>query len=111
MDGLIALIAIGLLIGWGFYLAKYARLLKSIVDYSNENNVELFGARYRDLYHLYADIGFLNTLWKKDCHSQVDDSNLSMLVFRAHRMLRTQMTIGVFLFAIPLVNAFVKANA
>ena len=30
---------------------------------SRESGADLFGARYRNVYHLFADLGFWNSLW------------------------------------------------
>ncbi len=62
------------LISSGVYLVRFARLLQNIVDYSSENNIPIFNANYKNLYHLYADFSFMNTLWMKDCHKQITDA-------------------------------------
>ncbi len=111
MDAIIVLLFLIFLIGMGIFMVKYARLLQSIVDYSNEIEVEIFGTRYKNSYHLMADISFINTLWAKDCHSEADNNQLSALLFKAHRMLRIQVYIGLLVFFIPLINSVVNIGA
>ncbi len=96
------------LVGIGIFMAKYVRVLTAIVDRSNESGVEIFGARYKSIYSLMADINFLNTLWGKGCHEQIADAQLSELVAKAHRMLRAMMIVGIFVFFIPLINAVIN---
>ncbi len=99
------------LVGMGFFMAKYTRVLTAIVDRSNESGVDIFGARYKNVYPLMADINFLNTLWAKGCHEQITDAQLSELVVKAHRMLRATMIIGLLVLFIPLINAVVNIGA
>ena len=91
----------------------YARLLQSIVDFSNDTDTdtEIFGVRYKNVYHLMADISFLNTLWSKDSYSKISNSQLSKLIFKAHCMLRTQVYIGFLIFFIPLIYTVVNVSA
>jgi len=90
------------------FMIKYARLLQSIVECSHDTDTQIFGARYKNIYHLMSDISFLNTLWVKGSHSQITNNQLSELIFKAHRMLRIQIYTGLLVFFIPLMNAAVK---
>ena len=111
MDSIIVLLFLVFLIGMGIFMAKYARLLQSIVDCSNETETEIFGARYKNIYHLMADISFINTLWAKGCHNDISSSQLSELISKAHRMLRLQVYIGLLVFFVPLINGVVNIGA
>ncbi len=111
MESLFVIIFLAFLIGMGIFMAKYARVLTAMVNRSNEAGIEIFGAKYKNIYHLMADISFLNTLWAKDCHMQIEDNQLSSLTATAHLMLRTQVYIGFFVFLGPLANAVVNAGA
>lgn len=108
MDSIIVLLFLAFLIGMGIFMVKYAWLLQSIVDCSNETEAEILGARYKNIYHLMADISFLNSLWAKGCHSEITNKQLSELIFKAHRMLRIQVYIGLLVFFIPLINGVVN---
>ncbi len=105
------LLFLAFVIGMGIFMTKYARLLQSIVDLSNETKVEIFGSRYKNIYHLLGDISFLNTLWTKGCHSKISSNHLSELILKAHRMLRIQIYIGLLVFFIPLVDGLVNIGA
>ncbi len=98
------------MLGMGIFLVMYARVLTAIVDRSNSSGVQIFGASYKNIYHLMADISFLNTLWAKDCHKQITDPELSGLVAKAHRMLRAQVLVGLLIFFVPLFIAVVKIS-
>jgi hypothetical protein len=110
MGEMMVIVFFGFLIFIGAYLIKYSRVLGSIVDYSNANSVDIFGARYKNLYHLYADISFMNELWKKGCHDSIDDQTLREYINNAHSMLRTQVYLGLVVVLIPLFNAIIKAS-
>ncbi|MCP5214540.1 MAG: hypothetical protein H6995_06000 [Pseudomonadales bacterium] len=111
MDSIIVLLFLAFLIGMGIFMIRYARLLQSIVDFSNENEAEIFGARYKNLYHLMADVSFLNMLWVKDCHVQINNHQLSKLIKKAHCMLRIGVLTGIVIFLVPLTNAVVNIGA
>ncbi|SIS78976.1 hypothetical protein [Neptunomonas antarctica] len=111
MESIIVILFLASLVGMGFFLIKYLHVLAAIVDCSNASGVEIFGAHYKNVYHLMADVRFLNTLWVKGCHEQVADSQLSTLVAKAHRMLRAGVLIGLLIFFVPLINAVVKIGA
>jgi hypothetical protein len=111
MDSIVVLLFLAFLIGMGVFMAKYARVLQSIVECSNETGTEIFDARYKNIYHLMADISFLNALWAKGCHSEISSEKLSELIFKAHRMLRIQVYIGLLVFFIPLINGVVNIGA
>lgn len=108
MGSLVAILFPVLLIGMGVFMVKYARVLTEIVDCSNESGVAIFRARYKNVYHLMADISFLNTLWGKGCQKQIPDLQLSELVAKAHRMLRAQVLIGLFVFFVPFTIGVVR---
>jgi uncharacterized integral membrane protein len=108
MEPFILIIFVAFLIGMGIFLAKYYRILSSIVNRSNETGIEIFGTRYKNVYSLMADISFLNTLWAKECFMQIKDGQLTELLAKAHNMLRAQVYIGLFMFLVFLV--FVAVN-
>ena len=108
MNLIIVLIGVAFIIGFGAFFIKYARSLPSIVTYSNQSEIEVFGARYKNLYHLMADVSFINTLWEKGCYQTISDPLLSSLIKKAHRMLRFGVIIGALLFFAPLINAVIK---
>jgi hypothetical protein len=111
MESIIVLLFLAFLIGMGIFMARYARLLQSIVEFSNETGSEIFNARYKNVYHLMADISFINTLWAKNCHSEIANPQLSGLIARAHRMLRIQVYIGLLVFLILLINGVANIGA
>jgi len=111
MEVLFVIIFLVFLVGMGIFMAKYARVLTAMVKRSNEAGIEIFGAKYKNTYHLIADISFLNMLWTKDCYKQIKDNQLSSLTATAHRMLRAQVYFGFFVFLVPLTNAVVNAGA
>lgn len=83
----------------GAYMVIYARKLASIAEYAHENQIEIFGAKYKNVYHLYGDISFLNNLWAQGCYEEIEDEVLTELVASAHKMLRigvVTMTLIVF---------------
>jgi hypothetical protein len=94
----------GIFIAGGFHLLKYVSLLQDIVDYSIKNNIAIFGVTYTSVYHLYADVSFFNSLWKKGCHSKIDCTELSSKVLIAHKMLRMLTYGSLLLISIQFIN-------
>lgn len=111
MESIIVFLFFAFLIGAGVFLIKYSQVLAAIVDCSNTSGIEIFGARYKNVYQLMADVRFLNALWVKDCHEQIADSQLSKLVAKAHYMLRIGVVIGLLMFFVPLINAVLTIGA
>jgi hypothetical protein len=108
MEVIFAILFFPVLIGVGIFLIKYSRTLTAIVDQSNVAGVDIFGARYKNVYHIMGDVGFLNSLWVRGCYKKISEPKLSELVARAHRMLRAGILISMLVFFIPLVIAVVR---
>lgn len=108
MESIFSIVFLAFLIGVGVFLVKYSRILTAIVDQSNASGVDIFGARYKDVYHLMGNASFLNSLWEKGSYKRISEPQLSDLVARAHRMLRAGIFISILVFFIPLVIAVAR---
>lgn len=98
MEGLIAFLIVTVLVGSGVYAIRYYRQLRAAVDYSNEHGVDIFGARYRDIYHLISDVGFANSLWSSVKVQECEDEGLKAHLYTCHQMLRRQTYAGIAIF-------------
>ena len=90
-------------------MVKYVRVLQSIIRYANETNTDIFGAHYKNIYHLISDASFINTLSKKNCYFEIEDKNLSQLIEKGSKLLRIQ-TICALLFAIYHIATIILNN-
>lgn len=111
MGLVITILLLALMVGAGIFLIKYSRTLTTIVDYSNATGISVFGNQYRNAYQLMSDTSFLNHLWVKNCHKEIEDSQLSNLVAKAHSMLRFGISVGLLIFSVMLINAMVTISA
>ncbi len=88
-----------------------ARALGNACARANDAKLQINGAIYRNVSHLYADIGFMNALWNgKALGASDSDAELQTYLRRAHSTLRWATWAGVCLFLSAIVLGFINAT-
>jgi hypothetical protein len=109
MESALVIIVSSLTIIWVLLIMSYVRVLTFIATYSYEHGLKISERSYLNIFHLMADITFLNELWSGKSVEIVQDTVLKNGLLRARKLLKVNMAIGIALFLIPILNAVVKA--
>ncbi len=98
------------LIAIGVAGAKYYRVLQSIIDYSNNKSIRVFGTQYRSLYQMASDITFSSNLWDSNKVATCEDEGLKTLLLKANKMFKWQMYGGICLFLVFFIYQIIHAS-
>ncbi len=108
------ILALGFLLGVpsiGIFVIVYLRRLRAIAEFSNDNDADVFGTKYQNVYQLYSDISFLNALWSSECDREIKDETLSKLIVSAHRLLRVGVVVGIAIILLPILWRIVEIGS
>jgi hypothetical protein len=83
---------------WSILVLRYYRSIQSVANYACGNDVSVFGAIYKNTYHLMADISFLENLWSGEKIGSEEDQELRQRLIRARKLLRFNMFFSLGLF-------------
>ncbi len=89
---------------------KYYRMLQSIIDYSQNNSVNVFGTQYRSLFQMASDITFSSNLWDSNKVESCEDEGLKVLLLKANKMFKWQMYGGLSLFLAFFIFQVIQAS-
>ena len=109
MESAIAILMLLLFLIWGWLTFSYVRALTFVSTYCLEQGLEIFGRKYSNIYHLMADINFLNELWSGEAIETTENATLKQGLLKAGKLLKTNMVVGLVLFMLPVLSAVVNA--
>lgn len=86
-----------------------ARALDSACTRANAAQLQINGTSYGHMTHLYADIGFMNSLWTGEAlHASDSDSEIQQHLRRARFSLRWGTAIGFVSFFAALIFVVIR---
>jgi len=92
------LLIILFLVLWISLVVTYYLSIESIAAYAVSNKLPIFGALYKNVYHLMADISFLNNLWAGELIEDEKDQELKNKLTRTKRLLKSNIYFSLILF-------------
>lgn len=90
------------------FIIKYVSVLKEISRLIESRESEMFGRHYHGFVSLYSDMHFLNKLYDGKAIQEIEDIDIRTQVGKAHRLLRWQIRLGIFIFVLFLLNAYIS---
>ena len=105
MEKTIIYIFCALFIGLGLGVFMYFRSFKAIVNYSNKNNVDVFGKKYRNVFCLVSDFKFMASLSNYENLQKCSDNTLNSLFLNSLKTTKTILQVYVFIALLSVIPA------
>jgi len=92
-----------------YYKFLFNQTVKKIQSISIQEDLMIFGAKYKSAFQMGNSINFLNELWSGDSFKNMSHLELQAELIEAKKLFKYQLCYGFLSFLSVVINGFIMA--